>query len=258
MASLSRPVPFRNHSATKSAAPQKSSSQCRKLYTANAFRVERFSNRKTRQLQVYGSSRVEEATSSGEGGDSIVGAVEEDDLIGRLSAAVERRVASGLLTRCATESTTAFRLLHGATEGAPGFTVDVYGERVLVQCWRDGLGELEQAAVTDACRRLLPAVADVQFHLRGRAAKKTGRTTTGEENVRPSLYDICALGYPYAGRWLNIFFLLFEMSVIATISSINYIVWTCKNNHHQLSCRRLISTTPRKTCRTGLPSRSWD
>jgi 23S rRNA (cytosine1962-C5)-methyltransferase len=54
-------------------------------------------------------------------------------------AALDRRRV--LAASLAAERTTCWRLLHGAVEGAPGVTVDRYGDVLLVQTWRDVLEE---------------------------------------------------------------------------------------------------------------------
>lgn len=96
-----------------------------------------------------------------------------------LLLAIERRASAGLFQRAAREGTTAFRLLHGPTEGAPGVSVDLYGTRVLVQSWREPLGVDACDALGEACRGAMrPFVEgplEVEFHLRGRAARQAGR-----------------------------------------------------------------------------------
>eukprot|EP00873_Tetraselmis_striata_P018830 jgi/Tetstr1/439094/TSEL_002961.t1 len=96
-----------------------------------------------------------------------------------LLLAIERRASAGLFQRAAREGTTAFRLLHGPTEGAPGVSVDLYGTRVLVQSWREPLGVDACDALGEACRcAMRPFVEgplEVEFHLRGRAARQAGR-----------------------------------------------------------------------------------
>lgn len=51
--------------------------------------------------------------------------------------ALQSRVA--LLETLHGEETTCYRLFHGTNEGAPGLTVDRYGEYLLVQTWREPL-----------------------------------------------------------------------------------------------------------------------
>ncbi len=56
-----------------------------------------------------------------------------------IESALERR--RPLLTRLAAEDTNCYRLFHGIAEGAPGIAVDRYGPILLVQTWREPLGE---------------------------------------------------------------------------------------------------------------------
>ena len=59
-------------------------------------------------------------------------------MLDALSSALVAR--AGLLKALHAEDTTCYRLLHGATEGMPGTTVDRYGPILLVQTWREALG----------------------------------------------------------------------------------------------------------------------
>jgi 23S rRNA (cytosine1962-C5)-methyltransferase len=54
-----------------------------------------------------------------------------------LGSALQRRAA--LLQTLHSESTDCYRLFHGATEGLEGFSVDRYGDILLVQTWREPL-----------------------------------------------------------------------------------------------------------------------
>ncbi len=66
-----------------------------------------------------------------------------------LRTALQRR--AGFLERCTGSSdgsgdrTDCYRLLHGVAEGAPGLTIDRYGELLLIQTWKEALepGQLE-------------------------------------------------------------------------------------------------------------------
>lgn len=72
----------------------------------------------------------------------------------RLAEAIAWRAP--LLERLRDEGTDALRLLHGATEGAPGLTVDRYGPLLLVQTFREPLGGPHVLdALTDAARHTL-------------------------------------------------------------------------------------------------------
>ena len=50
---------------------------------------------------------------------------------------------AGLRGLLAQEETDCYRLFHGAVEGTPGLTIDVYGSLVLVQCHREAPDELQ-------------------------------------------------------------------------------------------------------------------
>ncbi len=63
-----------------------------------------------------------------------------------LSAAFAAR--TDLLTRLHAEGTDAYRLFHGSVEGAPGLTVDRYGDLLLVQSFHLPLTDGELAALT--------------------------------------------------------------------------------------------------------------
>jgi 23S rRNA (cytosine1962-C5)-methyltransferase len=58
-------------------------------------------------------------------------------LLESLTAALDRR--ADFFTSAAAQDTDCYRLLHGIAEGAPGLTVDRYGEVVLIQTWREEL-----------------------------------------------------------------------------------------------------------------------
>ena len=60
-----------------------------------------------------------------------------------------------LLGALAEERTDCVRLLHGATEGAPGVAIDRYGPVLLVQTWRTPLEDGELSAIHDAVRGAL-------------------------------------------------------------------------------------------------------
>jgi 23S rRNA (cytosine1962-C5)-methyltransferase len=66
-------------------------------------------------------------------------------LVPLLAQALSSRAA--LLERLHAEPTDAYRLFHGSVEGAPGLTVDRYGELVLVQSFHAPLDAAELAAV---------------------------------------------------------------------------------------------------------------
>lgn len=84
-----------------------------------------------------------------------------------------------LLTQLHAEDTTAYRLFHGSVEGAPGLTVDRYGDLLLVQSFHsplaaEALAEL-QAWYADALPGLLPVYND-----RSGANSRIGNLLAGE------------------------------------------------------------------------------
>jgi 23S rRNA (cytosine1962-C5)-methyltransferase len=66
--------------------------------------------------------------------------------------AVSRRAARGVFARCRRERTDAFRLVHGVSEGAPGVTIDRYGDALYVQSWREPIAEAELRDIAEAAR----------------------------------------------------------------------------------------------------------
>lgn len=68
-----------------------------------------------------------------------------ESLSGRLSAAFSARKA--LLSRCAAEGTTAYRLFHGSAEGCGGLSIDRYGEVLLIQSFHRTLEDEELAEI---------------------------------------------------------------------------------------------------------------
>jgi len=73
-----------------------------------------------------------------------------------------------LAARLERESTDAYRLFHGAAEGAPGVTIDRYGSLVLVQTFRSALEPHELAALESHLRVRLPFELDLVYNHRGK------------------------------------------------------------------------------------------
>ncbi len=78
-----------------------------------------------------------------------------------LSAALEWALSSRgpLIERLHAESTHAYRLFHGSVEGAPGLTVDRYGDLLLVQSFHAPLADDELADIEAFYIRQLPHLA---------------------------------------------------------------------------------------------------
>ena len=85
-----------------------------------------------------------------------------DTLPGLLAAALAAR--ADLLVRLHDEQTDAYRLFHGSVEGAPGLTVDRYGDLLLAQSFHSTLAPEELAALesfyADALPDLVPIYND--------------------------------------------------------------------------------------------------
>lgn len=84
-----------------------------------------------------------------------------------LPRAIARR--SALLARLAAAGTDCYRLLHGVAEGAPGVTIDRYGDLLLVQTFREALPAAAVDEVQAIVARELGAPLDVVCNHRGAA-----------------------------------------------------------------------------------------
>lgn len=76
-----------------------------------------------------------------------------------LAAALDRR--ADLIARLEAESTTAYRLFHGSTEGIPGLTADRYGDLLLVQSFHRPLDDAELAALQAFYAAAQPALSPI-------------------------------------------------------------------------------------------------
>jgi 23S rRNA (cytosine1962-C5)-methyltransferase len=74
------------------------------------------------------------------------------------------------------EQTTAYRLLHGATEGAPGLTIDRYGSVLLAQTWREPLIPRELDAFVEVASAALGVVLTGVWNHRPRGPKQPFHT----------------------------------------------------------------------------------
>lgn len=70
---------------------------------------------------------------------------------------------AGLLERLRAEGTDSYRVFHGAAEGREGLTIDRYGPLVLVQTFREPLGDLERDALESHLRARIPEALEVAF-----------------------------------------------------------------------------------------------
>ena len=78
-----------------------------------------------------------------------------------------------LIARLHAEGTDAYRLFHGSGEGAPGLTVDRYGDLLLVQSFHQPLDESELTALEAFYEAALPGLTPV-YNDRSRANSRIG------------------------------------------------------------------------------------
>ncbi len=86
------------------------------------------------------------------------------DLLDVFRTAVDRR--RGLLMSLHAERTTCYRLLHGTVEGAPGVTVDRYGDVLLVQTWREPIDRAVIAHIADIAVEAIGADVEIVWNHR--------------------------------------------------------------------------------------------
>jgi 23S rRNA (cytosine1962-C5)-methyltransferase len=86
------------------------------------------------------------------------------DLLDAFRAAVERR--RGLLPSLHAEGTDCYRLLHGAVEGAPGVTIDRYGDVLLVQTWRDPIDSAAAPRIVEIASAAIGASLELVWNHR--------------------------------------------------------------------------------------------
>ncbi|EEH53035.1 uncharacterized protein MICPUCDRAFT_10880, partial [Micromonas pusilla CCMP1545] len=98
--------------------------------------------------------------------------------------AVSRRAARGVFARCRRERTDAFRLVHGVSEGAPGVTIDRYGDALYVQSWREPIAEAELRDIAEAARA-------------GEEEEEEEEENDDDENDDPAAFAFSELGLRY-------------------------------------------------------------
>ena len=108
-----------------------------------------------------------------------------DALAGALATCARAR--ADLLDRLHAEGTDCYRLLHGATEGWLGFTVDRYGPLLWVQSFREPLpvGALE--ALADAAQQALGLVLIPVWNHRARGGDSAGSYEDPPEALGPHI-----------------------------------------------------------------------
>ena len=100
------------------------------------------------------------------------------DLIRSLDTAWQARVP--LMARLAAEDTDCCRLFHGSVEGAPGLTVDRYGDLLLVQSFHQALAPVDLAALRDFYASALPGL-DLVYNDRSQANSRIANELGAEE-----------------------------------------------------------------------------
>jgi 23S rRNA (cytosine1962-C5)-methyltransferase len=108
-----------------------------------------------------------------------------------LSAALERRAA--LLARLKAEGTDCWRLLHGSSEGREGLTLDVYGDVLLVQSFREPLSGEQLATLERWAARALPQVTGWVWNHRGtqRLGAESAAELLAERIIREGGTELC-------------------------------------------------------------------
>lgn len=94
-----------------------------------------------------------------------------------LSRAFEARAE--LLARLGAEDTDAYRLFHGSVEGAPGLTVDRYGDLLLAQSFHQPLEAVELMVLEDFYAQALPGL-ELVYNDRSQANSRIANVLDGE------------------------------------------------------------------------------
>lgn len=105
-----------------------------------------------------------------------------------LAAALAAR--ADLIARLLAEGTDAYRLFHGTVEGAPGLTVDRYGDLLLVQSFHQSLGPDELAAVEGFYQATMPGLALV-YNDRSAANSRIGNALAPEQAAAAGQMRVC-------------------------------------------------------------------
>ncbi len=98
-------------------------------------------------------------------------------LLRLLDAAWQARIP--LMDRLAAEDTDCWRLFHGSVEGAPGLTVDRYGDLLLVQSFHQPLAPDNLAALRDFYASALPGL-DLVYNDRSQANSRVANELDAE------------------------------------------------------------------------------
>jgi 23S rRNA (cytosine1962-C5)-methyltransferase len=121
-------------------------------------------------------------------------------LSGRLSAAFSARKA--LLSRCAAEGTTAYRLFHGSAEGCGGLTIDRYGEVLLIQSFHRTLEDDELAEIVAFYAAAQPGLLPI-YNDRSSGNSRISNTLSEETMAlaeQPRTVSECGVNYRFRAR----------------------------------------------------------
>ena len=106
---------------------------------------------------------------------TVASALEES-----LRSAITRR--SALMNRLATEQTNCYRLLHGTQEGAPGVTLDRYGDLALLQSFHSPIADEAVAIVRRVLDEVVPEL-DLVYNDRSAAGSRVRNRLIGAARV---------------------------------------------------------------------------
>lgn len=121
-------------------------------------------------------------------------------LIGCLAAALAARAE--LLDRLHAEQTDAYRLFHGSVEGAPGLTVDRYGDLLLVQSFHQPLTDAQWQSLKTYYGGRLPGMALVYNDRSGGNSRVRNALPADEQAVatQPRIAQELGVRYSIQGR----------------------------------------------------------
>jgi 23S rRNA (cytosine1962-C5)-methyltransferase len=137
-------------------------------------------------------------------------------MIEHITTAIEHRTE--LIHTLHQEETDCYRLFHGATEGIPGLSIDRYGSILLMQTWREALGEDQANQIADhICTQLGISLSPVWNHRqkRGRVEhhvlrdiinSPVGKELGVEYDVSPvhdGIDPLLFLDFRSARRWIR-------------------------------------------------------
>ena len=117
-----------------------------------------------------------------------------------LAAALSTRAP--LIERLAAEDTDAYRVFHGSVEGAPGLTVDRYGDALLVQTFHQSLDAAQLAELTAFYAEAMPGLT-VIWNDRSAANSRVANALEGASAAAaalPRTFSELGVSYAFQGR----------------------------------------------------------